>query len=128
MKQINYWLTIPFTTLLVLPFIALATTDVTYTRNIGILLATSTAYSSVETCVNTDCIMANGKKAHIGAVACPRVIKLGTQVRINGLTYICSDRTAKRYDGRFDIFWGFGYEAYRQALVYGIKQIQVEIL
>jgi 3D (Asp-Asp-Asp) domain-containing protein len=67
-----------------------------------------TWYNNASSCHNQDksgkCIMANGKATHEGAVACPREIKLGTKVEINGKKYICSDRTAKKLNGRFDIW------------------------
>ena len=37
------------------------------------------------------------------AVACPRHISLGTTVEIRGATYVCEDRLAKKFNGRFDI-------------------------
>ena len=36
-------------------------------------------------------------------VACPRHIELDTKVIIDGKTYVCLDRTAKKYDNRYDI-------------------------
>lgn len=47
--------------------------------------ATVTAYSELDSCHYPGCPMASGKKAYIGAVACPRHIKLGTTVIISGL-------------------------------------------
>lgn len=51
------------------------------------------------------CIGAGNKKicGRSDVVACPRNIPLGTKVNIRGKVYECLDRTAKRYDGRFDI-------------------------
>jgi 3D (Asp-Asp-Asp) domain-containing protein len=72
--------------------------------------------------------MASGKKAYVGAVACPRRFKLGTKVRIAGQLLTCEDRTAKRYDGRFDIFQGYGQQAYDKAITWGIRRVAVEIL
>lgn len=86
-------------------------------------LATVSAYTGVETCKNTACIMANGKRAHVGAVACPRKLALGTVVTIEGLgDFICSDRTAKRYDGRYDVFMGYEQTDYQKALQFGIQK------
>ena len=36
-------------------------------------------------------------------MACPRHINLGTTVEIRGTTYVCEDRTALKFNGRFDI-------------------------
>lgn len=66
--------------------------------------------------------MASGKRAYIGAVACPRDIQLGTKVFLDGIEYTCEDRTAKEYDGRYDIFVGFGKEAYEKAKEYGVQR------
>lgn len=47
---------------------------------------------------------ANGQMPYIGSIACPRNIPFGTSVQIKDKVYTCTDRTAKRYDGRFDIY------------------------
>lgn len=85
-----------------------------------------TAYSELETC-KSNCIMASGKKAYIGAIACPRNINLGTRVVIDNISYICEDRTNVKYNGRYDIFYGYGESAYNQAIKYGIKIKQVKV-
>jgi hypothetical protein len=36
-------------------------------------------------------------------VACPPMLTLGTMVEINGKTYICEDRTGRKFRDRFDI-------------------------
>lgn len=91
------------------------------------VLATVTSYSAVESCHYAGCLMASGKKAYVGAVACPRLYKLGAVVKIQGKTFTCEDRTAKRFDGRFDIFQGYGQEAYQKALQWGKRTVQVFI-
>lgn len=52
--------------------------------------------------------MANGQPVSEGSVACPRNIKLGTIVEINGFKFTCADREAKwieeKYPNNFDIF------------------------
>lgn len=86
-------------------------------------------YSAIDSChTGASCLMANGKRAQIGYVACPRRYKLGIKVRIDGKVYECGDRTAKWVDGRWDIFTGYGKEAYRLALQNGLKTKIVEIL
>jgi len=87
-----------------------------------------TAYSEFDSCHYENCAMASGKRAYIGAVACPRHIELATRVMIDGKTYTCEDRTAKRYDGRYDIFMGYGRESYDKAINYGIKTTNVYII
>lgn len=91
-------------------------------------LATVTAYSSVETCGEV-CITASGRKAYVGAVACPRRFPLGTKVNIAGYgVVVCEDRTALKHDGRFDIFLGYGAESHAEALRFGKQYKQVTIL
>ena len=46
--------------------------------------ATVMAYSELDSCHFPNCIMSSGKRAYIGAVACPRKYKLGTKVNIGG--------------------------------------------
>lgn len=72
--------------------------------------------------------MANSQRAYVGAAACPRNIKLGTKVKIAGKTYTCADRTAKRYDGRFDIFAGYTQADHDRAVQSGVKKLNVKIL
>lgn len=85
--------------------------------------AITTAYSELDSChTGKSCLMASGKRAYVGAVACPRKWKLGTQIEIDGKVYTCEDRTAKRYDGRIDIFQGYKQEAYDKAIKYGIQK------
>lgn len=87
-----------------------------------------TAYTGVESCHYEGCITASGKRAYVGGVACPRKYKLGTRVRINSIEYTCEDRTALRYDGRFDIFFGFTQEAHKNALRFGIQNLSIEVI
>jgi len=68
--------------------------------------------------------MSNGKQTHIGAIACPRSYKHGTKIEIEGKEYTCSDRTALRFDGRFDIFTD---ESYEEAMQFGKQNLIVMI-
>src|ERR1051326_7695321 len=54
---------------------------------------------------DTPCIAASGANicGRHDAVACPRQIGLGTVVEIRGTTYVCEDRTARKFNSRFDI-------------------------
>ena len=72
--------------------------------------------------------MASGNKAYIGAIACPRSLKMYTRVSIDNNLYICEDRTSEKYDGRFDIFIGYGEEAYKKAIVFGKQKKSVQVL
>ena len=86
-------------------------------------------YSAIDSChTGESCLMANGKKAQVGYIACPRRIKLGTKVKIDSVIYECGDRTAKWVDGRWDIFLGYGIESYQLALKNGLQKLNVEIL
>ena len=54
---------------------------------------------------DTPCIAATGGNicGRRNVVACPRSLPLGTVVEIRGKAYLCEDRTAPKFDGRFDI-------------------------
>jgi 3D (Asp-Asp-Asp) domain-containing protein len=92
-------------------------------------LATVTAYSEYDSChTGSTCLMASGKKAYVGAIACPRKYKLGTRVVIDTTPYICEDRTATSVDGRFDIFYGYGQEAYDKAIQFGKQTKTITII
>lgn len=70
------------------------------------ITAKITGYNTVpEQTDSTPCLAASGKDicGRTDAVACPRSIKLGTVVEIAGKKYICEDRTASKYNDRFDI-------------------------
>lgn len=67
--------------------------------------AVVTAYNTVEWQTDsTPCQAAGGYICgRNDIVACPRNIPLETRVQIGGLDYVCMDRTAGKFDGRFDI-------------------------
>lgn len=68
--------------------------------------ATVTAYNTtVEQTDGNSCITASGADicGRNDAIACPRAIPFHTWVEIGGKQYECLDRTALKYDGRFDI-------------------------
>ena len=92
---------------------------------------TITGYSHLDSCHNPTsegCLMANGKLATIGYVACPRSIPLGTKVEIFGKVYECGDRLSSQFKNRFDIWFGYGREAYQRALEFGKQKAEVVIL
>lgn len=84
----------------------------------------TTAYSELDSCHYENCIMASGKRAYVGAVACPRDWKLGTKVLIEGVEYTCEDRYNRNLDDRIDIFMGYKQEAHEKAVQYG-KQVKL---
>jgi hypothetical protein len=51
------------------------------------------------------CISASGANicGRRDAIACPRFLKLGTVVEVNGKRFVCEDHTAPKYNHRFDI-------------------------
>jgi 3D (Asp-Asp-Asp) domain-containing protein len=88
------------------------------------IMVTITSYSPKETCKGK-CIMADGKEPVEGvSIACPREIKLGTKVVIEGHIYTCSDRTHLRYNGRYDIY----KDDYSEAKDFGIKNMEITLL
>ena len=69
--------------------------------------AVVTAYtSSVDETDSTPNVNAAGTHPHNGSVACPSKYSFGTQVQIDGKTYICDDRMSanRRGDSYFDIW------------------------
>ena len=86
--------------------------------------ATITAYNPTEAqCDSTPDIMASGARVYEGAIACPRELAFGTSVEIDGVIYTCEDRTAKKYNGRYDILM-FSYE---EAIEWGRQEKEVLI-
>ncbi len=68
--------------------------------------------------------MASGRRVYVGACAGPRWVPLGTRVRIAGRVYVVEDRTARRFDGRYDLFmW-----SRKACLKWGKRKMEVTIL
>ena len=70
-------------------------------------------------------LAANGKPP-VEGVTCagPRRLPLGTVVWIEGVgRRVVTDRTARRYDGRFDVY----FNSHRDAKRFGIRQAKVKI-
>lgn len=78
-----------------------------YNPKLITLLATTTAYNSVEWQTDsTPCVGAGGYICGMkNVVACPRRISLGKEIFIDGVPYVCMDRLAEKYDDRFDLFF-----------------------
>ena len=86
-----------------------------------------TAYTAIETCAKSNCIMSNGHNAKVGYIACPRELPLGTKVLVMGNSYECGDRTALKYNGRFDIFMGYTQEDHNRAIKFGKRELWITI-
>ena len=68
--------------------------------------------------------MADGHRVHLGAVAGPRWIKLGTKVFIGGRLYTVEDRTDRKYNGRWDLWRPWSHA---KCLRYGRRNMTVKI-
>lgn len=81
--------------------------------------ATVTAYSEGTIC-------ADGTRPIAGhTIAAPRSVPFGTKVYIEGLGYRCvHDRTAKKYNGRWDVYFATRSEA----ILFGKQQLTIEII
>lgn len=76
--------------------------------------------------LTTSHLTANGHIPHVGITcAAPRSIPFGTYIYIPSLGWrIVEDRTAKKYDGRIDVFMG-GDKT--KALNFGKQTLQIRI-
>ena len=86
-----------------------------------------TAYCACTICCGPKAtgLAANGRPPIQGiTVAGPRALPLGTKVRIGDRIYTITDRTARRYDGRYDIF----FKSHAAARRFGIRTNIVEII
>lgn len=73
----------------------------------NLITAVLTAYCACRTCCgpNATGLTAAGTRPIEGrTVALPRRFPLGSRVVIGGHTYIGEDRTARRFDGRIDVY------------------------
>lgn len=90
------------------------------------VFALVTGYNTVpEQTDNTPCIAASGDDicGRDDVVACPREYPLGTKVGIDGKTYECLDRTARKFDGRWDISCDKDFQCPYE--VHGHKEVQI---
>lgn len=105
-----------------------ATTMFAGNANAETIIATVTAYNTVPAQTVGDPCEASSTDNICGrrdVVACPRDIPLGTWVEIQGKRYECLDRTALKFNGRFDISFDKDVQA---ALNWGKRTLQVRIL
>ena len=93
--------------------------------------AVFTAYCSCVLCCGTGAVnkTAAGTRPVQGVtIAGPRSIPLGTKVDVRLPSgwhrFVVEDRTARRFDGRFDIY----FESHKAAKVFGRKQLEYRIL
>jgi len=74
----------------------------------NVLVAIITGYCSCQRCCgpNATGLTASGRAPIVGkTVAAPRSVLLGSTVVIAGHRYTAQDRTARRFEGRFDIYF-----------------------
>lgn len=70
-------------------------------------------------------VMASGKMVYVGAIACPRAMKLGSRVEVRGLgEFVCEDRMNIRYENHFDIF----KISKAEALAFGRKSLEYKVI
>jgi 3D (Asp-Asp-Asp) domain-containing protein len=91
-------------------------------------LYTVTAYCPCKVCCGkwSGGPTASGKMPKPGiTVAGPRSIPFGTRVLIEGVgERVVQDRLARKYDGRFDLY----FSSHKEALRFGKRTLQVRIL
>lgn len=96
------------------------------------IIGSVSKYSRQDSCHNpkgTECLTASGEDTKEGrTIACPRSIKLGTRIQINGEVYTCLDRTAKWVEAKFGPTYDIFTESHDAALKFGRKTLEVAIL
>ena len=83
-----------------------------------------THYSALDSChypKEQKCLVASGKVAEIGMVACPIRYPFGTKFELSGRIYTCEDRYNADLSDRLDIFVGYGEENHLKAKRLGVK-------
>lgn len=72
------------------------------------------------------CIAANGENicGRTDVAACPRSLRFGAVISVNGKRYTCVDRMARKNDGRFDLSFGSNLEA---AKAFGRQYLPVTV-
>ena len=85
----------------------------------NILTAVVTAY------ITTGKPCSDGHLPVVGkTIAAPRSVPLGSLVLINDHTFLAEDRTARRFNGRFDIF----VATKNEAIKFGKKTLTIKII
>lgn len=93
----------------------------------NVYVAIITAYCHCRACCGPDArgVTASGLLPVVGTtVAAPRAVLFGSTVVIAGHRYSAQDRTALRYDGRFDIY----FKSHAEARRFGIRTNQVTVI
>jgi len=91
----------------------------------NVLVAICTGYCACKTCTPGHGVTASGNTPVAGrTIAGPRIFPLGSTVVIRGHTYTLQDRTALRYDGRFDIY----FARHADALKFGRQTNTVTVI
>jgi 3D (Asp-Asp-Asp) domain-containing protein len=91
---------------------------------LAVALLTGVSRGAVVTSYCDRGIMADGHRVHVGACAGPRWIPLGTVVLIGGKRYIVEDRTALRFNGRWDVW----VTSKKSAIAWGKRSMRVKVL
>jgi hypothetical protein len=99
-------------------------------------VARVTAYSELDSCHYPDgrggCLNAYNQSIQDGEIACPLSYKKGTKIEIDGIgTFTCMDKTAQWVQDRnmtFDIWFGYGVEAYREAIEFGAQELRYRVV
>ena len=91
----------------------------------NVILATITAYCACSHCTPGHGVTAAGTRPVQGTtIAGPMAYRLLSRVVIDGHRFVLEDRTAKRFDGRFDIY----FSSHSAARRFGIRTNLVTII
>jgi 3D (Asp-Asp-Asp) domain-containing protein len=87
--------------------------------------AVTTAYCLCSLCCGGNGVTASGDVPVQGVtVAAPRSVPLGTVVWIEGIgRRVVQDRTAKRFDGRWDLY----YKTHAEAVRFGKRRLKIVV-
>lgn len=70
--------------------------------------------------------MASTKEVYEGAMACPSKYDFGTKIKVNGKTYTCEDRMAKRFrDGEYFDIYMYSQD---EAIEFGRQTLEYEVI
>ena len=83
-----------------------------------------TAYCACATCCGPRAtgLTASGVRAKPGVIAAPRSVPFYTRVQVEGVgSFVVLDRTARRFDGRWDIY----IPSHKNAKKFGIHKLNI---
>lgn len=98
----------------------------TTAKNYYVMAVTATAYCPCEKCCGkSDGITASGTKATAGRTIAvdPKIIPYGTEVVIDGHTYIAEDCGSAVKGNKVDIF----FDSHEEALAFGRQVMEIEV-